>query len=160
MNFRASVVALATLALQQAQAYCPQWEPVHSVVTDRQALVGDSTVLESYIMHSGSGYELALYRIGAGDCNPQFPENKSKGPLLFIHGASSDASTWFTKTDDSMDLIGNQYAAEGYDVFFANMRGTIPSRSHDLSNYDPDGFPFQEANFWEFDYNDIAENDI
>lgn len=37
----------------------------------------------------------------------------------------------------------------------------MPSRTHDLWSYDPDGyFAFQEANYWEFDYNDVAEQDI
>ena len=50
---------------------------------------------------------------------------------------------------------------EGYDVWFANLRGSIPSRSHELASYNPDGeFEFQRSNYWFFHYNDLAEQDI
>ena len=81
--------------------------------------------------------------------------------MIFVHGAASDASTWFYRTDPNLDVIGTQYAMEGFDVWYANLRGSIPSRSHELASFDPDGdFEFQRAAYWDFDYNDMAEQDI
>ena len=118
-----------------------QERPIHPYVTNAQAAIGDTTDLCSFVVTTDDGYELVLYRISRNPgCNADVPEDISKGPLLFVHGFASDSSTWFTKSDPERDHIGLQYAEEGYDVFYANLRGSAPSRTHsDPDNYDPEG---------------------
>ena len=40
------------------------------------------------------------------------------------------------------------------------MRGSGPSRTHKLDYYDADGWLHRDGFFWEFDYNDLAEEDL
>ena len=93
--------------------------------------------------HTGAaaGYELTIYRISR-DCNADLTGVPTpKGPLLFIHGFASDASDWWKVSDSSKDHIGLQYAKEGFDVYYANLRGSAPSLGHSDPRFDADGNP-------------------
>lgn len=88
------------------------------------------------------------------------PKAADKGPMLLIHGLGADSSSWMKKTDEERETLGMQYAQEGYDVWYGNMRGSGPSRTHKLDYYDADGWLHRDGFFWEFDYNDLAEEDL
>jgi len=108
---------------------------------------------------SGDGYELVLYRISR-DCNARVPAESDKGPMLLIHGTGKDASQWMEKSDEVEDSIGMKYALEGYDVWYGNLRGSGPSRAHRRRGRNPDGDGALDDNYWEFDYNNLAEEDL
>ena len=82
-------------------------------------------------------------------------ERAEKGPLLLIHGITSDSITWFKRTDLEALAVGSQLHEDGYDVWMANMRGSRRSRRHITE--DPDD---SDDEFWEFDQADMAEGDI
>ena len=141
MSFRTSLVAFAALATQYVSAQqCVVEMPIDRVVVSRQEAIGDNTIICSFQTTTSDGYELALYRIAAQECGNSFvPKTLDKGPMILVHGASSDSSTWWFRSDPSAELIANQFAADGYDVWFANIRGSLPSRTHELASFDADG---------------------
>ena len=160
-NFTKVLLNLAMISqhLVHSASLCTQEKPIHSYVTDMQELGEESIFLESYVTTSGNGYELTLYRVSR-KCNASVPNESTKGPMLLIHGTGSDSSLWMRKNDLERDTIGVQYALEGYDVWYANMRGSGPSRTHTFDGFNPDGESVLDDNYWEFDYNDHAEEDL
>ena len=160
-NFTKSVMALAAIAHQvhSTPLHCPQERPIHSFITDAQATNNDSTYLESYVTDAGDGYELVLYRISR-KCNASVPIPSDKGPMLLIHGTTDDASQWMDKPEDGGDSIGMQYARDGYDVWYANMRGSGPSSPPQIADGEIEGEDAPEDDYWEFDYNHHAEEDL
>ena len=96
-----------------------------------EGLAGDYA-WRSYGALTDDGYILRMFRI-LGSHNKRKRERKypqEKGPLLLIHGFSTDSITWMAKSDQEALTIGSQLFEEGYDVWFANMRGTRRSRKH------------------------------
>lgn len=85
-----------------------------------------------------TGYELVIYRISR-ECNAVLGTDTPRGPMLFIHGFASDASDWWNVSDPTQDHIGMQYAKDGYDVYYANLRGSAPSRGHGDRRFNSEG---------------------
>lgn len=78
--------------------------------------------------------------------------------MLLVHGTGEDASQWM-EVDENGESIGMRYAQEGYDVWYANMRGSVPSSPRRKLADDSDDKACAD-NYWEFDYNDLAEKDL
>lgn len=110
------------------------------------------TYLESYVTEANDGYELVLYRVSR-ECNARVPSQSDKGPMLLIHGTTEDASQWMDRPEEGGENIGMKYAMEGYDVWYANMRGSVPSAP-------PAWLGDGMEDYWEFDYNNLAEEDL
>lgn len=106
-------------------------------------------------MTTDDGYILTLYRIKCKDSSTEY--QPTKGPLLLVHGFSSDSYSWsFNGEDPTRPNWAVQLAEEGYDVWMVNTRGTQMSKQH------RDGLNsrYSEFPFWNFDNDDIAFRDI
>jgi len=119
--------------------------------------IGGGYAWRSYEVITNDGYRLNVFRIiGSHRAKTRaklYPQNK--GPLLLVHGFSSDAETWFDRSDESALAVGSQLFEEGYDVWMANMRGSMYSRAH--VSLDPDN---DDAEFWDFGLSEPAERDL
>ena len=112
---------------------------------------------KSYKTTTRDGWNLVMFRItesfgGGGKRGGGAPP--SKGPILLLHGVGSDAYSWTNVVDPSRLNLGAQLAQDGYDVWFANVRGTRFERSHAWLN--PDA---QDDQFFAFDNGTIGEWD-
>lgn len=118
---------------------------------------GGDLAWRSYGALTDDGYILRMFRIVGTRNKKKRAANfqQEKGPLLLIHGFSSDSITWMAQSDTEALTIGSQLFEEGYDVWFANMRGSRRSRQH--ISEDPDDC---DDDYWEFDLTDMADYDI
>ena len=106
-------------------------------------------------MVTEDNYVLRMFRI-LGHLNKRKRAKKfkqEKGPLLLIHGFSTDSITWMSQSDTDALTLASQLFEDGYDVWFANMRGSRRSRRH--TSMDPDS---AEDDYWEFDLTDMADD--
>ena len=119
------------------------------------ATLGGNYIWKSYKAFSGAlgkEYELTLFRIIADADGASL--DASNGPVLFTHGFASDSISWFEI--GSSDLaVGTKMANAGYDVWFANLRGTRYSRKNVAWNADNDDYIY-----WNFDISSYAEQDL
>ena len=84
----------------------------------------------NYTALTDDGYYLTMFRI-VGSLDHKVQERsyqQPKGPLLLIHGFTTDSITWFDRSDENSFAVGTKLFQEGYDVWFANLRGTRRSR--------------------------------
>ena len=102
-------------------------------------------------------YQLTLFRmVGShSESTRRSKYPRSKGPILFVHGFATDSVTWFNKSDDAKVIAAAQLFQQGYDVWFANMRGSEFSREH--YNLDADE---NDATYWSFDTKKKNEQDM
>ena len=118
---------------------------------------GGNFFWKSYKVYSGeagSEYELTMFRIVAKRRRNR-PFATPKGPILLIHGAFTDSITWMDRTDETEKNVGSLLAEEGYDVWYANMRGTRYSRENKKWDADAD-----KEEFWDYDFSDLAKEDV
>jgi len=118
---------------------------------------GGDQAWKSYGVVTEDGYILRMFRIiGAYGKKKRAKKFKQeKGPLLLIHGFTSDSITWISQSDKEALALGSQLFEDGYDVWFANMRGSRRSRTH--ISEDPDS---QDDDYWEYDLTDMANYDV
>ena len=137
---------------------------------------GGDKVWQSFDTKTEDGYRLTLFRITPeSELTPVEPvrpqvneketitkentvqeQQQSKGPLLLIPDFSEDAYAWTNKVTESEQLsIAAQLAEEGFEVYFGNVRGSRFNREHFF--LDPER---NQAEFFDFDNQDIAEKDI
>ena len=108
-------------------------------------------------MVTEDNYVLRMFRI-LGHLNKRKRAKKfkqEKGPLLLIHGFSTDSITWMSQSDTDALTLASQLFEDGYDVWFANMRGSRRSRTH--ISEDPDSC---DDDYWEYDLTDMANYDV
>ena len=110
-------------------------------------------------MTTEDGYNLSLLRLTADSGGNAL--DKSKGPLLFIHGAFSRADDWLLN-DGEGPSIAVQWANDGYDVWIGSARGSEGSRTTtDPGAKDPESADLAvRAAFWDFTVWDIGLNDV
>ena len=103
-------------------------------------------------MTTEDGYNLSLLRLTADSDGVAL--NKSKGSLLFLHGAFTRSEDWVLNGDDRFGdrSAAIKWANEGYDVWFGSMRGSEGSRTTtDPASKDPESADLAvRAAFWDF----------
>lgn len=106
-------------------------------------------------METEDGVLLTVYQI---KCKSDETRFKPKlGPLLLVHGFSSDADSFVRGfTDSSLPNWAVQMAEQGYDVYIANLRGTQTSKG----NTNGQSAAFDDELFWNFDNDTVAQFDI
>lgn len=122
---------------------------------NKMASDGGNYVWKSYKAFSGASgqeYELNMFRI-VGDANGD-TISAPNGPILLTHGFASDSITWFGGTAGEL-AFGTKLADAGYDVWYANLRGTRYSRQNQAWNADSNA-----SSYWNYDLNDYAEEDV
>ena len=70
-----------------------------------------------------------------------------------MHDAGSYGVEWLDSSDDGEALLVEQLFDAGYDVWIANLRGTLPSREHETLDSD-------SADYWDFDLDAWAYEDL
>ena len=114
---------------------------------------GGDLYWETYDVVTKDGYKLRLFRIlGAKGLDGS---KQHKGPLLLVHGATTDSIAWFRQNDKEAAAMGTQLFEAGYDVWFANMRGSRYSREHVRFDADIDS-----RQYWNFNLKQIGLEDI
>ena len=103
----------------------------------------------------GSGYKTRMVHI-TGDkfCEPS--SASPVGPILMVHDLYWNVARWFKYFDDGVTKIPERLFNMGYDIWMADMRGTLPSQEHttsDLINSEPE-------TYWDFLLEDMGEEDI
>ncbi|XP_024313889.1 triacylglycerol lipase 2 isoform X3 [Brachypodium distachyon] len=105
---------------------------------------------EDHKVTTEDGYILSLKRIPHGrfDTNST---NNTRQPVLLFHGLMVDGVSWLLGTPKQS--LGFLLADGGFDVWFANTRGTNTSRNHtSLSPKDPA--------YWNWTWDEIAAYDL
>jgi lysosomal acid lipase/cholesteryl ester hydrolase len=70
--------------------------------------------------------------------------------VLIQHGILDSADSWIVRGKDS---VGITLANEGYDVWFANSRGSTHSRTHSYLKID-------DEDYWQFSHEEIGDYDV
>ena len=70
-----------------------------------------------------------------------------------MHDLGSYGEEWLDSSDNSEALLVEQLFDEGYDVWIANLRGTLPSREHDTLDS-------ESAEYWDFNLDAHAYEDL
>jgi len=84
---------------------------------------------KSYPLTTATGYEIIMFRI-----TPKVEVLPSRGPLLMTHGMFSEASDFFTRTDDTALAWPIQLAEMGFDVWIGCTRGRSLTEGHATLN--------------------------
>ncbi|CAJ1965288.1 unnamed protein product [Sphenostylis stenocarpa] len=102
---------------------------------------------EEHKVTTKDGYILSLQRMPTGRSG----QKADKPPVLLQHGIFSDASTWLVNSPD--ESLGFILADNGYDVWFANVRGTKYSNGHTSLNPNDQGY-------WDWSWDELAGYDL
>lgn len=87
------------------------------------------------------------------------PVPNTEGPLLFLHTATMDCTSWLTNSASTTEkAIPIDLYDSGYDVYLGCRRGTTYSREN--ATNDPDGTSADAKIYWDFDTQDIGDEDI
>ena len=85
---------------------------------------GNNVFWKSYDVTTDDGYELTMFHIEGLTKRrrvvTRVEGHGTKGPLLLIHGYSSDGITWFNRSDTEKSVVPTQLYEEGFDVWIAN----------------------------------------
>ena len=138
----AAIAATASAQTAEERAKYPDW----AEKADHWKMEWESFELEV------AGYTLTLFHTtGFSDLGPI---EISKPPLLMVHAMSQNAEEWI---DPAAMLIPNlplsmQLAADGYDVWFANLRASKYGAVHDT-------YTITDAEYWDFTWYDQGVED-
>ncbi|EMS64647.1 Triacylglycerol lipase 2 [Triticum urartu] len=101
------------------------------------------------------GYILSLKRIPHGVSNST--QNTTRIPVLLFHGLMVDSVSWVLGTPKQS--LGFILADGGFDVWFANTRGTNSSRNH--TSLTPDDPVFiSSLEYWNWTWDQLAAYDL
>jgi lysosomal acid lipase/cholesteryl ester hydrolase len=104
--------------------------------------------LEEHSVTTDDGYVLKMFRV----THDSFA-NKTKAPVLFMHGVDDSADCWIINEAESAPAF--VAARSGYDVWLGNWRGNKYSRKH--LTLDPN----QNAKeFFDFSWTDMSKHDF
>ena len=120
--------------------------------------IGSDYQWKSVQVTTADGYILNMFRIMA-DENGDFTDDRgSLGPILLVHGLTADARTWVDNDQDpGADSFPVQLFDLGYDVYFANHRGSIFSRGHTTLDVTD---PADQQAYWDWERKELAELDL
>jgi lysosomal acid lipase/cholesteryl ester hydrolase len=95
---------------------------------------------EEHSTQTSDGYDLTLHRIkGSGK------------PVMIMHGSEGSSVYWVVNEKDKTPAF--KLAAEGYDVWLGNIRGSYYSQTHKT-------LKISDSAFWHFNQDDIATIDV
>ena len=138
----AALAATASAQTAEEKAKFPDW----SAMADHWKMEWESFEVNV------SGYHLNLFHMtGFTDTGPI---EITKPPVLMVHAMSQSAELWIMP---DAQIIPNlpmtlQLAANGYDVWFANLRGSKYGNVHDE-------YTMEQAEFWDFSWYDQGVED-
>ena len=99
---------------------------------------------------TSDGYILTVFRVGPS--NFIQASNRSREPVLLMHGLLDSAVTWVNNfRSQSLAYV---LVDAGFDVWLGNVRGSTYSRQH--LRLDPD----IDRAYWEFSFDEMARNDL
>ena len=152
---KTAVVALAMLTMENTVEARASKEDrlAYRDINYAFAKWGNNVYWKSYEVTTDTGYELTMFHIEGLTKKKRVVGHGTKGPLLLIHGYSSDGLTWFNRSDKEKSVVATQLYEEGFDVWIANIRGTRYSRTH--RDLDPAG-----DEYWDFDFSNMAKEDL
>ncbi|XP_037466509.1 triacylglycerol lipase 2-like isoform X1 [Triticum dicoccoides] len=104
---------------------------------------------EDHMVTTEDGYILSLKRIPHGVSNST--KNTTRIPVLLFHGLMVDSVSWVLGTPKQS--LGFILADGGFDVWFANTRGTNSSRNH--TSLTPD-----DPEYWNWTWDQLAAYDL
>ena len=103
---------------------------------------------EALKVHTEDGFILSLFHL-TGKVGEDFVErDDSLMPVLFMPGSQSDASTWVT-VQTEWDIMSLRLFDEGFDVWFANNRGTRYALEHETYTVD-------DPEFWLWSWSEMG----
>lgn len=111
-------------------------------------------IIKSYGFHvqihevaTEDGFILTIHRIIS---NFQYVVTNTSKVILFHHGLFGNSADWLLGGSDSLPFL---LARQGYDVWLANARGSIYSRSHIK-------YSTKSDDFWNFSFDEIGRYDL
>ncbi|KAL1458981.1 hypothetical protein WDU94_011000, partial [Cyamophila willieti] len=108
---------------------------------------------EEHIVVTEDGYILSLFRIITPTSDTRPPPNndtRTQAPVLFIHGFLASPETFILRGKEDLPLM---LADEGFDVWFATLRGTHYGRRHvNLTT--------EDQQFWDFTFHEHGYFDL
>lgn len=104
---------------------------------------------EDHMVTTEDGYILSLKRIPHGVSKST--KNRTRIPVLLFHGLMVDSVSWVLGTPKQS--LGFILADGGFDVWFANTRGTNSSRNH--TSLTPD-----DPEYWNWTWDQLAAYDL
>ena len=168
----ATLAATSCLFLQRAQAYrlpanCDLLgasantsdEDCRALPYYAQVIFNDSNYTwEKIDVTTEDGYQINMVHLLGDDTGARDP---TKSPLLLVHGNLTDGLVWFDKNEPGELSLPLQLVDLGYDVFIANLRGSVGARGHETLDADAEDDVENGAKaYWNFDSSDIANYDI
>ena len=101
---------------------------------------------------TSDGYILTVFRIGPSDFLQASNTNRSREPVLLMHGLLDSAATWVNNfRSQSLAYV---LVDAGFDVWLGNVRGSTYSRQH--LRLDPD----VDRAYWDFSFDEMARHDL
>jgi len=105
-------------------------------------------------LHTPDGYTVTMFHV-TGKVGETEPVARSRGPMLIQHPMGNDAANWlyfYMFVDPASNAIPLRLYDDGFDVWFANNRGTRYSTKHDTYDY-------KSKEYWDFTWYDVGNGD-
>ena len=97
---------------------------------------GDDLFWRSYKVKTTDGYILSIFNITGKSKTQKVMNGGELGPILLVHGFSTDAITWLNTSDTNELALSAQLVHDGYDVWLGNTRGTRYSQKHEWLHHE------------------------